>query len=266
MALGSMTSLGNFGAGMLDSCSFDIELEYATPPGYEIDFTWNLESDQGYAATGTFSLLAGLVVEDFESADFTTFDWNFGGHQNWVIDASEVLEGQFSARSGLISNNQNSELSLLMEVEEEAVLSFNYKVSSQAGADGLQFLLDGSLMHNWQGEIPWSEANYVLTAGDHELIWKYTKNSSGASGSDCAWLDFIVLPLSEVPGTIIGDVTADAQINVQDIVRLVNIILGQGAAVQPFELYCGDLNGDTIVDIGDLVLLVNIIMGEQPNR
>ncbi|MEA3287155.1 MAG: C25 family peptidase C-terminal domain-containing protein, partial [Candidatus Marinimicrobia bacterium] len=261
-ALGPMITLGNFEAGTLDSCSFDIELEYATPPGYEIEFSWILESDQGYAATGAFSMLAGLIVEDFESSDFTAFDWLFSGHQDWVIDNSDFLEGQFSARSGVINNNQNSELSLIIEADEEAVLSFNYKVSSQAGSDGLLFLIDGILQNTWQGEIPWSEAVYPLTTGEHELTWKYTKNSSGASGSDCAWIDFIILPLSEVPGTIIGDVTADAQINVQDIVRLVNIILGQGAEVQPYELYCGNMNGDTIIDIGDLVLLVNIIMGQ----
>ncbi len=265
-ALGSSFNIDNFESGNLSYCTFDIDLEYATPPGHELEFSWVLESDQGYSTNGTFSLLAGLVVEDFESADFGSYDWIMGGHQDWTIDNGEFSEGQYSARSGAINNYQNSEMSVFVDVDDNAVLSFNYKVSSQAGADGLDFLIDGVVMDNWQGEIPWSEASYPLTVGEHELAWKYTKNSSGASGSDCAWVDFIILPLSEVPGTIIGDVNADAQINVQDIVRLVSIILGQGADAQEFELYCGNINGDETVDIGDLVLLVNIIMGEQLAR
>jgi len=61
-------------------------------------------------------------------------------------------------------------------------------------------------------------------------------------------------------------VTADTNINVQDIVRLVSIILGQGDSPADYELFCGDVNGDLVVDIGDLVLLVNFIMGDQMGR
>ncbi|NQV14195.1 T9SS type A sorting domain-containing protein [bacterium] len=265
-SLGPVTTLDGFAAGSLDFCSFSIDLEYATPPGQEIEFEWSLEGDLGYTAGGTFTLVAGLVVEDFESADFDAFDWLFAGHQNWVIDNSEFYEGQYSARSGNINNSQNSEMSLFIDVDDDAILRFNYMVSSEAGSDGLQFLIDGAEMANWQGEIPWNEANYILSGGAHELTWKYSKNFSGSSGSDCAWIDFIVLPLSEVPGSIIGDVTADAQINVQDIIRLVNIILGQGAVAQEYELFCADVNGDGEIDIGDLVLLVDIIMGDHLGR
>ena len=265
-ALGAPVILSHFSADALADCPFSISLQYATPPGHEIPFTWELVSEEGYNANGSFTLPAGLVVEDFESGDFEQFDWIFGGHQDWQIDSLEVFEGVYAARSGAIGNYQNSELSLVIDVTEDAVLSFQHKVSSQTGADGLEFILDGLVADSWQGELPWSESSYALTAGSHELVWKYSKNSSGSSGSDCAWIDFVVLPLSNIPGTIIGDVTADTQINVQDIVRLVNIILGSGAAPQPAELYCGDINGDTVVDIGDLVLLVNIIMGDQLGR
>lgn len=265
-SLGPVITVDGFEAGTLDFCSFGIDLEYATPPGQEIEFVWSIEGDFEYTAGGTFTLTAGLVVEDFETGDLDAFDWLFSGHQDWTIDNSEFYEGLYSARSGDINNSQNSEMSLFIEVDEDALLRFNYKVSSEAGSDGLEFLLDGVLMDEWQGEISWNEASYFLDGGTHEVSWKYSKNFSGSSGSDCAWVDFIVLPLSEVPGTIIGDVTADANINVQDVVRLVNIILGQGDAAQDFELYCGDMNGDEIVDIGDLVLLVNIIMGDQLGR
>ena len=205
-------------------------------------------------------------MEDFEQGDFSAYDWIFGGHQDWQIDSLEVFEGHYAARSGSIGNYQNSEMSLIITVDEDSEISFYHKISSEEGGDGLTFILDGQIADSWQGEEPWTQSSYILTGGEHELVWKYSKNSSGSSGSDCAWIDYIILPLSNIPGTIIGDVTADTQINVQDIVRLVNIILGAGAPPQASELYCGDINGDTVVDIGDLVLLVNIIMGDQLAR
>jgi len=253
-------------AGTLDSCSFEISSQYATPPGHIVDFSWSLVGDHDYEASGIFSVPVGLIIEDFESGDFETFDWIHSGHQDWTIDESIMHEGSFSARSGTIGNSQNSEIGLTISIDEAAPIRFFFQVSSQSGSDGLEFRVDGSLINQWQGEIPWTEYSHALIAGDHELTWRYTKNYSSSAGSDCAWLDFIQLPNIQIPGSIIGDVTADTNINVQDIVRLVSIILGQGDSPADYELFCGDVNGDLVVDIGDLVLLVNFIMGDQMGR
>ena len=259
-------NLADILAGGLDTCQFQLATQYATPPGHQVNFSWTLDGSNNYHISGVFTLPVGLIIEDFESGNFESFDWLFSGYQNWNIDVSTAFEGGHAARSGSIGNNQNSEMSLTISIDEASEVSFYYKVSSEVGSDGLQFMVDGQLLDAWEGEIPWSAASYPLTAGDHELAWKYLKNFSGSSGQDCAWIDFITLPNMAMPGTIIGDVTADTQINVQDVVRLVNIILGQGNAAAEYELYCGDVNGDAVVDIGDLVLLVNLIMGDQLGR
>ena len=34
--------------------------------------------------------------------------------------------------------------------------------------------------------------------GQHELKWIYNKDVSDSSGSDCAWIDYIVFPASDV--------------------------------------------------------------------
>ena len=47
-------------------------------------------------------------------------------------------------------------------------------------------------------------------------------------------------------------------VDVVDIVRLINIVLGQPAS--SIELYLADLNSDTILNIQDIVLLVNQIL------
>ena len=65
---------------------------------------------------------------------------------------------------------------------------------------------------------------------------------------------------STLSGIIPGDVNLDGSVNVQDIVMVVGIILGN---VQPddFQMYAADLNQDTEIDILDIVLMVSQILG-----
>ena len=57
---------------------------------------------------------------------------------------------------------------------------------------------------------------------------------------------------------MLGDINQDGGVDVVDIVRLINIVLGQPAS--DLEIYLSDLNSDTILNIQDIVLLVNQIL------
>ena len=46
----------------------------------------------------------------------------------------------------------------------------------------------------WWGENDWTFASYEIKAGNHVCDWFYDKNSTGAGGQDCAWIDDITLP------------------------------------------------------------------------
>ncbi len=56
-----------------------------------------------------------------------------------------------------------------------------------------------------------------------------------------------------------GDLNNDVLINVQDLVMLINIIIGNSSANNN-QLTTGDLNNDNTLDVLDVVLLVNIIL------
>ena len=55
-----------------------------------------------------------------------------------------------------------------------------------------------------------------------------------------------------------GDINADANLNVQDIVLMVNMALG----LQDYDLCNGDLNQDNIINIQDVILLVNLVLSD----
>ena len=77
------------------------------------------------------------------------------------------------------------------------------------------------------------------------------------SGSDAAWIDFVVFPpLEGVEQCGTGDLNNDGINNVLDVVSLVNCVLGNGC-----DVCLGDMNQDGILNVLDVVLLVNTILG-----
>ena len=58
------------------------------------------------------------------------------------------------------------------------------------------------------------------------------------------------------PNSIVtGDINGDASVNIQDVILVINFILGVEYNV------LSDLNSDGIVNVLDVILLVNIILG-----
>ncbi|MFQ6614043.1 MAG: dockerin type I domain-containing protein, partial [Fidelibacterota bacterium] len=235
--------------------TFGIRVLPTTPPGHEFRFQWTLSADHGFSTFGSFQLPAGLIIEDFETGDFSGFDWTFSGNADWHITSSPVWEGSFSAVSGNVSDDQFSSLVLNVTSLGEREVRFTLKVSSEANYDGLEFYIDNTRYGPWQGEIDWQEVTFPVAAGDHTLTWKYVKDQGVSEGSDCAWVDFIVLPLVGPSGfhCIPGDVNGDDQVTVLDIFRMVFMVLDQGLTPTDEETYCADVNYDGIVDIFDVL-------------
>ena len=64
---------------------------------------------------------------------------------------------------------------------------------------------------------------------------------------------------TDMGANLVGDVNGDGAVDISDVVRLVNIILGNGMV----ENSSADVNGDGAVDISDVVRLVNIILDDD---
>jgi hypothetical protein len=74
-------------------------------------------------------------------------------------------------------------------------VTFWWKVSSEGGADYLNFLVDGNPIKSISGtKVTWVQVtNRVEGAGvEHTLRWEYVKDVSEAFGSDAGWVDDIV--------------------------------------------------------------------------
>ncbi len=147
--------------------------------------------------------LAVLSNEDWETGNFTRFPWTQSGTAPWTIVSTGQHAGLYCAKSGVISNSQESNLSVTQTVLVSGPISFYYKVSSEATYDFLRFLIDGVEQASWSGEVGWAQASYNVTAGVHTFMWKYTKDVSLVSGSDAAWVDDIVFPTLQPPAEFV---------------------------------------------------------------
>jgi len=157
---------------------------------HTIDFQGNMTQD---------FVLPELVAEDFESAGFLSYPWVMGGNADWFIDAVNPYEGAYSARSGDISDNQDSELAVTLDVAAESDISFWYKVSSESNYDYLHFYVDGMEVDSWSGYVGWSQLTHTVSAGTHTFKWSYIKDYSVSNGTDCGWIDYIQFPTLAAP-------------------------------------------------------------------
>jgi subtilisin family serine protease len=134
--------------------------------------------------------------DDFETGSFSTnLPWQFFGNQPWFVTNQTAATGQYSARSGVIGDNQTSSLRLTDNFRA-GTGTFYYKVSSEAGWDWLQFFVDNQSMGQWSGEVDWTQFIFSLSKGTHTLEWRYSKDPAISLGLDAAFLDNVDLPLA----------------------------------------------------------------------
>ena len=189
--------ISNIEAGATVNQSIGITVNSAVEIGstYEINY---IVTAGHYSTSGTYTITVGNIIEGFETGDFSMYDWTFSGNANWSIVNSDAYAGTYCAKSGYISDNQQTDLVLTVEILADGNVSFYKKVSSENGWDKLFFYIDNQERGNWSGEVAWGQESYPVTAGTHTFKWTYKKDSSVSNGSDCAWVDEIQFPPTNV--------------------------------------------------------------------
>jgi subtilisin family serine protease len=140
----------------------------------------------------TANFAAQPLDDGFESGNLSALPWASGGDAPWFVETNTVSLGKYAVQAGKIGDNQSSSLEVSVN-SSGGLISFDYKVSSEAGFDLLSFYVDGNLVQSWSGELDWSTYTYLVSSGVHDFKWVYAKDPSGSVGQDTAWLDNIEL-------------------------------------------------------------------------
>ena len=174
--------------------SFSVSVDPNTPVGTMVDLNFDF-TDGTYTLQNIFTEIVGLIDEDYESGNFSQYTW-IQGQFPWSIDSIQIYEGIYSSRSAIgLPDNEESELSVTLDVIAPGDITFYKFVSSEQDYDELKFKINGNKVGEWSGiDVSWSLASFPVNVGQNTFKWEYEKDASVADGQDGAWIDYIVFP------------------------------------------------------------------------
>ena len=258
-----------FGVGEEVNVTIELSATNDAPVGSSTMLALNIGSlNTSYGHVLPVPIIIGIMVDDFETGDFTLFPWSHGGEEDWIIDM-DAYSGMYSARSGEIDDGQTSEISMMVNVLYEGEIQFWSKSSSEQGSSGtiydyLEFYIDDEPQGlSIGGETDWMSYDINLPIGEHSLRWVYEKDDATSSGEDCVWIDKIQLP----PGAIFpldinfGDLNFDDQVNILDIIVTVNHVAGH-IDLNGQQIENADMNLDGSINILDVLMIVDWVFSD----
>jgi len=179
---------------------------------FTVDFTFSIATSRtakafeiilatysgNYLVTDSYLVNVNSDVEDFETGDFSKFDWQFSGQGGWEIVSNGSYEGTYCAHTIQMGHSKQAIMSLDYDFVSDNEISFYVRTSTETGYDFLVFYVDDDRYGRWAGETGWMYVSYIIPQGTHRLTWSYEKDGGAVGGQDCVWLDYIVLPPTNV--------------------------------------------------------------------
>lgn len=152
----------------------------------EVEFKWVYEKDGSFSSGDDMVMLRDVYVENTISSTVNTYGidqlFRTDSTYPWTIDGGAVKSGNRGV------NDSISTLSTTLNIIEGIEINFQYRVSGGSG-DGLSFSINGETVLEESTTSGWREYTFETEeAGVYELTWTYTKDGSGSSGEDCAWI------------------------------------------------------------------------------
>ena len=133
------------------------------------------------------------IIEDFETGDLSSFDWQNDATYPWVITSGGCnAESQYCLKSGNAGvASSTSSIQVSVDISRDGLMSFFIKPSTENNWDYGYFYIDGTQKGSYCGAGNWSEKEFAITTGTHTFKWAYTKDGSVNSNDDCIYLDNI---------------------------------------------------------------------------
>lgn len=140
--------------------------------------------------------------EGFETGSFSKYPWVISGSGYGPnVQSTVKLQGTYQVQFGSIQNSQKNGLTITVQPTQTSVLSFYYKVSSEANYDKFQLIVNGSILKNDSGNKDWQLYSCGLNQNTlYAITFEYIKDGSGIQYSDTQWIDEIKIEQNVTPG------------------------------------------------------------------
>jgi len=125
-----------------------------------------------------------------EALDTTNLVWVTGGGAPWLGEIDCTHDGSDAARSGAISDGQESWIETTVLLQAPGSVCFWWMVSCGYGDLGLKFTTNGvEAASSLEGEARWEKHTVPLPVGSHVLRWTMRNAAPGDEGQTAGWLD-----------------------------------------------------------------------------
>ena len=190
-----------------DGSTWVLDSTYTDTGGYSVELTpcWSSHDVPNGSATATEIYLYGSIPvrEDkmyIEVIDFAKANWKTqrqdvmsvtDGGTPFYVDSTLPYEGKPTLRSGAIDHSGVSETTITFTLANAGAVELVYSVSSEQKYDWLYIYIDGVEAIKQSGTVAWTAYTKTLVAGEHTLIFKYTKDGSQSADSDAGAVGYI---------------------------------------------------------------------------
>ena len=170
-----------------------IQIANDTPDGTYVQINVSVIAGE-YSAQKTLPLVVGTVKEDYETGDFTKFNWQHDGDEYWFVTNEVSHNGTYSAQSPSLSKNKTASMIIELENTTAGALTFYYKMHIKRNRAALIIYVDNSPLDMLFGDLNWTAYTINLSAGQHTVEWCYHTAQSGSTEEYVCWIDDISFP------------------------------------------------------------------------
>ena len=195
-----------------------------------------------------------------------TIHFESTGDYPWTV--VEDSNGDHYAMSGNAGvHNSTSTLTATVTVDRESSLAFAWMSWGEESAEGTIydaciFAVDGvNQFRNGAIDNDWITYSMPLSPGTHTLEWSYSKDSSVNPTGDFFAIDNVVIRAEALR----GDVNGDDEVDINDVTRLIDVVLGKNVEYNATAADCNTATGDGAIDINDVTALISrVLTGNWP--
>lgn len=131
-------------------------------------------------------------VENFESGDFSVFDWQLDPTYPWQISNDNPYEGTYCMKSGIPYRYNSSTMQVSIYIPYECNISFFCKFNNTNwGNDEGYFYIDNNGINSWSSTQGWVWFSYPVSVGTHTFKWSFYKGYSEGDFSGSFYVDNI---------------------------------------------------------------------------
>lgn len=255
-------SLGDIPAQGTSVSEFTIHLADGVQEPLIIPFVHNIYAG-AYSFTDTVYVFVGESVEDFETGDFSKYNWN-NSSQAWTVGSS-AYEGSYCAvsKSGMSYGNSCT-LSLSISAACADTISYYRRFnagSSWFGSDEFAFYIDGAVKESVTSTMSWQRAAFPISAGTHTIKFVFTRNGYGG-GSSTARVDYIKFPMNGEFAPLAIDETGINNLSIYPNPADSHVDITLPNSASEYSLVLFDLNGkqldNRIIAAGEGVYTMNV--------